>query len=539
MSKDVFVRGVGITLASAVIFFLSAQKVFALPAFPGAEGFGAETAGGRGGKVYEVTNLNDSGSGSLRDCIDATGPRICIFKVGGSIPLSSGLTIKNPYITIAGQTAPGGGITLKPAGSTSGTLINVQTHDVIIRYIASRPGPGGMNNAILIAKNNMPLYNIIVDHSSFSWATDEVFTTWYRVYNTSIQWNIVSEGLDCSTHPKGCHSKGLMIGAYKGGEGETSGKGAEDITVHHNLIANNAERAPLVQQCGVTQIINNVTYNPSWTFSHQQSNCLNFMGYVNWIGNFHKKGPDSTSGTDLKVLTPEEEGYPGGGGTRVYVKGNIGPSRTSDSLPEVNWVDSGSRSYIVTSPAPGPSVTVTDAQTAYNQVLADAGNSKGLSNDGSFYNRRDSIDARIVNDVKNGTGRIIDNPSEVGGWAAIAGGAGYTDTDRDGMANDWEGIKGLNPNDASDGTTDKDGDGYTNLEEFINGSDPGTGTGPTPTPGAKTGDINSDGRVDIVDIGIIIDNYGKSPIPNPKADVNKDGRVDIVDIGIVIDSYGK
>ena len=141
---------------------------FALPAFPGAEGFGSDTVGGRGGKVFQITNLHDSGSGSLRECVEASGARMCTFTTGGTIILSSSLTIQNPYITIAGQTAPGGGVTLR-----NGNL-NVQTHDVVIRYLTVRRGPGGSNGAVFISKNNSTdVYNIIVDHCSMSWATDQ------------------------------------------------------------------------------------------------------------------------------------------------------------------------------------------------------------------------------------------------------------------------------------------------------------------------------------------------------------------------------
>jgi len=440
----------------------------ALPAFPGAEGFGAYTVGGRGGRVIEVTNLSDSGNGSLRACVVAQGPRICVFRTGGLIQLDTSLTVTQPYITIAGQTAPGGGITLKPAGSNGFTLLNIQTHDVILRYISSRPGPGGSNNALLIAHNGTPIYNIVVDHCSFSWATDEVLTTWYRVYDTTIQWSIISEGLDCSTHPKGCHSKGLMVGGYAGSESK-DGIGSENITAHHNLIVHNGERGPLVQVCGVAQMINNVTYNSYWTFSHQQDNCIipNTPSTVNWIGNYHKRGSDSTSNTDLKMIPSDEGNYSGGG--RIYVKGNIGPSRTDDGQPESYWVDSGSRSHIVTSPAPAPSVNATDALTAYEDVLVGAGNNRGLACDGSWFDRRDSIDTRIVNDVKNGTGHIIDDPSEVGGWITPVSGTACPDGDHDGMPEEWELAIGLDPA-SDDSALDQDHDGYTNIEEYLNGT---------------------------------------------------------------------
>lgn len=452
----------------------SVNAAIAPVAFPGAEGFGANTMGGRGGKIFEVVNLNDSGSGSLRACVDAAGARTCVFRIGGLIQLQSPLSIRNPYITIAGQTAPGGGITLKK--TAGGDTFLIKTHDVILRYVTFRPGPGGSNHGTQIASNDTAIYNIMIDHCTFSWGVDSDIETWYRVYDTSIQWSIISEALDCSTHPKGCHSKGIMIGGYAGNENNNT-KGSEAISVHHNLIAHVGERAPLLQICGIAQIINNISYNPYWTFAHQQNNCPGFVSYVNWIGNYHKKGPDSTSSTDLKVI-PADSGNPAGGGTKVYVQGNIGPSRTDNSQPDSNWVSSGSRSYIVADPASGPAITTTDAQTAYTSVLADAGNNAGLSCAGAWIARRDAIDTRIVNDVINGTGHIIDDPSQVGGWITPASGAPCADGDHDGMPDVWEIKYGFNPNNYSDANTDADGDGYTNLEEYMNVTVPTSGAVP-------------------------------------------------------------
>ncbi|MFH2095641.1 MAG: hypothetical protein ABIJ16_08055 [Bacteroidota bacterium] len=410
----------------------------------------------------------------MRACIDATGTRTCIFRIGGLIELQSSLSINNPYITIAGQTAPGGGITLtmkRINGITNARdVLLIKTHDVILRYISSRPGAGGSNHGTQIASEGKDLYNIMIDHCSFSWGVDSNIETWYRVYDTTLQWSIISEALDCSTHPKGCHSKGLMIGGFSGKENSYT-KGSEDISVHHNLIAHAGERLPLLQICGIAQIINNVSYNPYWTFAHQQNNCPGYVSYVNWIGNYHKKGPDSTSNTDLKVIQADSGDKPGGG-TKIYVQGNIGPSRTKNNLPENDWVEKGSRSYIVTEPAPGPSITTTDAFTAYSNVLADAGNNAGLRCNGTWRIRRDSIDTRVVNEVTNGTGHIIDDPSDVGGWITPARGVACTDSDHDGMPDIWEDKYGLNKNTFSDTNGDKDGDGYTNLEEYLNGTNP-------------------------------------------------------------------
>lgn len=176
-----------------------AATASSVPAFPGAEGFGANSVGGRGGRVIEVTNLDDSGPGSLRAAIEADRPRTVVFRVGGTIELQSGLEITNPFITIAGQTAPGGGITLRNDPSNADTSLKIETHDVVIRYIRSRPGPStelhGTLDAITIGNQEGGTYNVIVDHSSFSWATDEVVNSWYDAHDITIQWSIVSEGL--------------------------------------------------------------------------------------------------------------------------------------------------------------------------------------------------------------------------------------------------------------------------------------------------------------------------------------------------------
>lgn len=438
-------------------------------AFPGAEGFGANALGGRGGKIFEVTNVNDSGSGSLRACVEASGARTCVFRVGGLIQLQSALVIQNPFITIAGQTAPGGGITLKK--TNGGDTLSIKTHDVILRYISFRPGAGGENHGAEIASNGDHLYNIIIDHCSFSWGTDEVLETWYKVTDTTIQWTIVSEGLDCSTHSKGCHSKGLMVGGYASSESKNA-LGSEKITVHHNLFAHNGERNPLVQTSGVVDVVNNIAYNPFGTFMYLYMKS-NSIVPVNYVGNYFKYGPDTDSGK-YEIKTYDD----GGLGADIYVAGNIGPHRKTDDLAQDIVVDSNSRDYLTSTRHPAPQVTTTSAFVAYDKVLASAGNSAGVSCDGQWFNRRDSIDARVVNDVKNGTGHIIDDPSQVGGWVTPAAGVPCADSDHDGMPDAYETRYGFNPNNNADANADADGDGYPNVEEAINGTIPSGGGGP-------------------------------------------------------------
>lgn len=464
-----------------------------LLAFPGAEGFGAQTIGGRGGKVYEITNVNDSGEGSLRECVNDSknvGARICIFKVGGLISLNSPLLISKPYITIAGQTAPGGGITIKLG--TASEVFSTKTHDVVIRYISVRPGPGGSNHANQIASNGNELYNIIIDHNSLSWGVDSIIETWYRAKDVTIQWSIASEGLNNSTHPKGAHSKGIMIGGFKGSESNNT-LGTENVSVLSNLMAHDAERTPLIQMCGIGQVINNVIYNPQWAMSHQQLNCIGTgyegTSYVNWINNYYKKGPSSDSSSALKFIPRDTDSSDPFSGVcssgKAYLSGNVLENGTF-SYGFSGTCTAKKTDIIATMPAVAPTVTTSDAQTAYSNLLAEGGvgNSKGLSCDGIWFNRRDGIDTRIINDVKNKTGRIIDDPSQVGGWITPEAGSYCVDSDHDGISNIWENSHGLDPNNATD-SNNVSPSGYTWIEEYLNGgiiaSIPSP-IQPTPTP---------------------------------------------------------
>jgi len=423
-----------------------------IPAFPGAEGFGAQSIGGRGGKVFEVTNLNNSGSGSLRACVEASGPRICVFRTGGTIGLSSDLIISNSYITIAGQTAPGGGITLKRASGRGGGLFTIKrgAHDVIIRYIRVRPGTfGGQPDGLAIYGSN-----VIIDHSSVSWAVDEnISTNGSDARNITIQWSITSEGLHCSTHPKGCHSKGLLTGQ------------SPRVSVHHSLLAHNHDRSPRIT-AGDIDFVNNVIYN--WGGAAGYADNQRGPVRMNYVGNYLKPGPDSNTSRAGMTLS--------GSSHSVYVKGNIGEhSRPSNDLPEWDVID-GSESLRSFSRHNFPQVTTTSAFDAYNAVLAKAGATLPV---------RDAVDQRIVNDVKNGTGRIIDDPSQVGGWPKLASGTPPVDSDHDGMADNWE-ISQFG-NLSHNGTGDSNNNGYTDLEEYLNslaGAVPPPP--PPPPPGSPT-----------------------------------------------------
>jgi len=193
------------------ILALGQTPALPLPAFPGAEGFGAFAQGGRGGQVMHVTNLQDAGEGSLRACAEATGPRICVFDISGIVELIEDITVEQPYLTIAGQTAPGEGITIRG-------MLDLRSHDLVIRHVRVRPGPRtipapGVTDAIQIVDL---AHDIILDHVSLSWATDEVLSLFGTVRDITIQWSIISESLNCPPEPfrhhEGCHGKGVLIG---------------------------------------------------------------------------------------------------------------------------------------------------------------------------------------------------------------------------------------------------------------------------------------------------------------------------------------
>ena len=337
------------------------------------------------------------------------GPPHDSLRVGGTIYLRSSLKITEPYITIAGQTAPGGGITLRNVPSNKSSPLEIYAHDVVIRYLRSRPGPplGAGDNLDSIEILGERAYNIIIDHCSFSWGVDEVASVWWDAHDITLQWSIISEGLNCSVHPKGCHSTGLLLGSA----------GAYNISVHHNLLAHNYARNPLIKVSGLVDTVNNVIYNPKGTpvvLSDENGRVR-----VNLVGNYFKRGVDTDHD---KYLASVE--ILGGYGVEIFVLGNITPQRPSDDLDDALAIKPEDRAWSVPNWHAAPTVKTTSAQEAYEQVLDGAGATKPL---------RDAVDGRIVNDVRQGTGHIINDPSEVGGWPVLAAGTAPKDSDEDGM----------------------------------------------------------------------------------------------------------
>ncbi len=394
-------------------------------AFPGAEGYGAYAKGGRGGKVLFVTNLNDSGPGSLREAIETKGPRTVIFRVGGLIE-TKGLVVREPYLTIAGQAAPGDGICIKKNESDGIALELSKTHDVVIRFLRLRAGnnTGQFRSESFRASDSD---NFIVDHCSCSWGNPHTLTTGGSLDRFTVQWCIIGEGNNRQRH------------AFAGGVG------GDRSTWHHNLFAHMEGRVPrwgdITVQCDFR---NNVLYD--WG-SYCGGGDLRTLNYVN---NYLRAGPSSIQRYfifDPKVALPAS----------VYVNGNFMVGR-----PEVgrdNWKGVlAERSLQSSKPFPAPPVQTQSAAEAFELVLRNAGATRP---------RRDSVDARIVSDVRNGTGKIIDDEREVGGWPAYASGEPPVDTAKDGIPDEWKKAHGLQLNDPNVANA-VSADGYTMLEVYLN-----------------------------------------------------------------------
>ncbi len=445
-----------------------------IPAFPGAEGYGAITRGGRGGKVILVTNLNDSGPGSLREAVETEGPRIVVFTVSGTITLKSRLRISNPYITIAGQTAPGDGICIKKY------QLSINASEVIIRYIRVRLGDETDNDADAIGGRYQK--NIILDHVSASWSIDETVSIYY-CENVTIQWCLISESLYNAGHAKGTHGFGGIWGSNRS-------------TYHHNLLAHHSSRNPrFASGCGYNDFRNNVIYN--WGYNsvyggekqHADDEKFNFT-VVNMVANYFKPGPATRPGVVThRIVNPSSRGSDDGFGKwfveRNFVYGN-------QVVSGKNWVAGiqpegrspyGPHPLRLYEPFDAVSINQQTAEEAYHAVLERVGAS---------LPKRDSVDARIVDETRNGYATyegetykkkarvpdkskkcgIIDSQEDVGGWPELKSLPAPLDSDNDGMPDAWEKQYGLNPNDASDTSKDKDNDGYTNIEEYLNGTDP-------------------------------------------------------------------
>jgi len=452
-----------------------------LVAFPGAEGGGAYSFGGRGGKVYVVTSLEDSGQGTLREACEQGGARIIVFNVAGIIKLKTPLIIRAPYITIAGQSAPGNGICV------AGESVWINTHDVVIRYMRFRRGATDVTRRDDAIGGN-PVGNIMIDHVSASWGLDENMSIYRHVYdkkdgskpeklptvNVTIQNSIFSEALDTYNHAFGSTIGGL------------------NSTFMRNLWASNIARNPSVGMYGDFGFANNVIFN-WWNRSADGGDNASFYSFIN---NYYKPGPITPVGQPIsyRILKPEsgrDKRYVNEFG-RAYVTGNI--VEGNEKVSKNNW-DGGVQpeskrdtqrlldSIRANKPLPMAKISIIDTKKAYDYVLANAGASLPV---------RDAVDERIVKQVATGkiavvaedklpvkqgyvkrrlpadsyTKGIISDIAQVGGYPEYQG-KPYLDSDNDGIPNAYEVKNGLNAKDATDaGKITKSG--YSNIEVYLN-----------------------------------------------------------------------
>lgn len=470
-------KTINLVLYSVFFFFpLLGFKPFKHPviaeepiAFPGAEGYGKYTVGGRGGQVYIVSNLNDAGEGSLRAAVEAKGPRTVVFSVSGTITLNSTLRIINPYITIAGQTAPGDGICIKRYP------IIIDASQVIIRYLRVRlGGESGIDGDAVSGRFNK---NIIIDHISASWSVDETMSI-YHCDSLTVQWCIISESMYQSNHVKGNHGFGGIWGSNHG-------------SYHHNLLAHHSSRNPrFASGSQYTDYRNNVLYNWGYQSSYggekyQKDNASYDFTQINMVANYYKPGPATRPGeVSYRIVNPSTHGGAEGYG-KWYIAENMieGNAKVSND----NW-DGGVQpqtgvefisSIKMDKPWPALAIVQQSAAVAYTLVLQNAG---------AILPKRDMVDCRIVEETQKGIATyegatyktksqmndkskksgIIDSPEDVGGWPILKSAAAPVDTDLDGMPDSWELIQGLDPKNPNDRNRIGKG-GYTMLEVFMNG----------------------------------------------------------------------
>ena len=439
-------------------------------AFPGADGGGKYTVGGRGTSIYTVTSLEDDPVspkiGTLRYAINQPGRRMIIFNVAGRIDLVTDLDIRNGNVSILGQSAPGDGICI------SGCPVVVKADNVIIRFMRFRMGDlkGKEADALTIEKNHK---NILIDHCSCSWSTDECLSM-YGVKDATVQYCIVSEALNNSVHAKGAHG---YAGIW----------GGENTTFHHNLLAHHKSRMPRFDHdyvtetnIGPTDYINNVVYNwnDNSAYGGESRASSGNQRQYNFIANYYKPGPATNSNVKARLLNPTTEcGYCGSSVTpgKFYVVDNImdgSTTVTTDNWSGVTPDESSKKSQCRSTKRFTLSTPMSKEQTAqqaFETVLAKAGCS--LS--------RDAVDERIVNEVRNGTATyngsngskngLVDTPDDVGGWPIYQGITDESlDTDGDGMPNAWEIAHGLDPDDPKDAKATTLSEPYLNLEVYLN-----------------------------------------------------------------------
>ncbi len=416
-----------------------------LPAFPGAEGNGSTSPGGRGGEVMLVTTLDDSGPGSLREACEAEGPRIVVINVDGVIELESPIRIVHPFVTIAGQRAPGGGVCLKQYG------IDVAANDVVIRYLRVRPGNASAEEAPGIRITNS---DVIVDHCSIGWTSGPAVSVSGDSDGVTLQWCMFTESLfDAAA-------------ASKPGTGVALASDSATFSLHHNYFAHNNTGSPYLSGAAsppgpILDFRNNVVYD----WGARSGNSASNVARYNIVGNIYKAGPSTPYEVRAKAFRF------GSVESRIYAGSNT--LEGSDMATGTNfflWTMPDEyilRVHFKVFEPKDPFVALPVTTLPYETMLR-----RVLSESGATQPGRDAVDERVIAQHRLGGGRLIASPLEVGGWADYAVGDRPLDSDGDGMPDDWERSFGLSPTNAGDQREDADGDGYTNIEEYLNSTAP-------------------------------------------------------------------
>ena len=365
------------TLFTLFICFMPVEVVqgAGLPVFPGAQGFGVNTPAGRGGVILRVTNLNDQGTGSLREAIAYPSARIIVFEVAGEILLSSDLVVSNPFVTLAGQTAPTPGITLRGAG------IRIVTHDVLLRHIRIRvgdasggPSPSNRDALQILGKN---AHHVVIDHVSASWAIDENVSLWAGVHDITLSYCLISFALNHSLHPKGPHSTGLLVG-----------DGSRRIALIRNVLAHNASRNPRIKGGCSVVVVNNLACNGRGFMSVGSPSGPT---RVSAVGNVFIAGVDTRDDSDPVRIEDNAAR-----GTGVYLRDNWYHGRIYAPHGR-RWLD--------TAPVWGPGITVLPHHRVA-QLLR--------SNAGARPAERDMVDRAALIPLCGMTRHIIDKPEDIG-----------------------------------------------------------------------------------------------------------------------------
>ena len=439
-------------------------QVCALPVFPQAEGFGIETTGGRGGVVCKVTNLDDSGKGSLRDCVEMDQPRIVVFATGGTIKLKTNLTISHPFISIFGQTASGDGIMITGDPNIGREPFTIATHDVVVQHVRFRAGAADTSNCCRDAlsikgaegkSDGKQTYNIVLDHCSFSWGTNTIVSTWFDANNITISHSIIGPSLYNGSDSEGPTSQGVLLGTT----------GAHSISFHHNLLVHSQADNPRVQTSdGVVDIVNNVIYN--WGINATEIASDSGDMQVNLVQNLYIMGANSAQGVEEIIARNHKK-------TRLYLEENLSVRETGQPEPLpvglnfTGWAKDSEWEQPERFPAPAVS-------TFKAQVLAN----KVLNNVGATLPKQDHIDSKAIKDVKEHTGFIphcvaandkawiMSCEKNAGGWPNYSQGMPSPDRDDDGIPDTWEASNGMNP-DKADSTKDYNANGYMNIEEWV------------------------------------------------------------------------